>query len=164
MWRIRRPSCSSMYSPGNGYVGQCSGFSLHSSLGRQSARRTRRCKIKGHDLSEGEGWSKPMAEHRARTSPLASSAAPFRAAAIQFEPVFDDKERNVAELLRLTEEAARGGARLIVHPEMATTGYCWANRAEVAPFVEPIPGPTTDCFARLAAAHDCYVVVGLPEV
>src|SRR5262245_42944340 len=89
------------------------------------------------------------------------NGGPFRVAAIQFEPLFGDKERNVAELLRLTEEAALAGARLIVHPEMATTGYCWGSRAEVTPFVEPISGPTTERFARLAAAHGCYVVVGL---
>jgi predicted amidohydrolase len=53
---------------------------------------------------------------------------------------------------------------LIVHPEMATTGYCWASRAEIAPFVEPIPGPTTDRFAEIAARYRCFIVVGVPEI
>ena len=101
----------------------------------------------------------PPDQSAARDAP-----ASFTAAAIQYEPVFGDKERNVAALLRLTTGAARHGARLIVHPEMATTGYCWASREEIAPFVEPIPGPTTERFAALAAAHDCYVVLALPEV
>ncbi|WP_420344123.1 nitrilase-related carbon-nitrogen hydrolase [Paenirhodobacter sp.] len=90
--------------------------------------------------------------------------APFKAAAIQFEPVMFAKERNVTRLLDLCREAAQGGARLIVTPEMGTTGYCWYDRAEVAPEVETIPGPTTARFADIAAAHDCYIVVGLPEV
>ena len=47
---------------------------------------------------------------------------------------------------------------------MSTTGYCWYDRQEVAPFVEPIPGPTTDHFGRLAKEYDCWIVVGLPEV
>jgi predicted amidohydrolase len=89
---------------------------------------------------------------------------PFLAAAIQFEPALFDKEANIARLLALTEEAAHNGAKLIVHPEMATTSYCWASRTEVAPFVEPIPGPTTDRFGELAARYDCYIVVGMPEV
>ena len=73
---------------------------------------------------------------------------PYKVAAIQYEPIMFEMDRNIDRLSELTIEAARNGARLIVHPEMATTGYCWASRAEVAPFVEPIPGPTTERFGR----------------
>ncbi len=55
----------------------------------------------------------------------------YRVAAIQFEPRLGAKTENIARLLELTEAAAYGGARLIVHPEMATTGYCWYSRDEV---------------------------------
>jgi predicted amidohydrolase len=88
----------------------------------------------------------------------------YRVAAIQFEPRLGAKAENIARLLELTEAAAHGGARLIVHPEMATTGYCWYDRDEIRPHVEPIPGPTTEAFAVLARRYDCYIVVGLPEV
>ncbi len=88
----------------------------------------------------------------------------YRVAAIQYEPVLGEKERNVGDLLRLTEEAAQHGARLIVHPEMATTGYCWLSREEIAPFVEALPGPTIDRFSQLAARYDCYIATSLPEV
>jgi predicted amidohydrolase len=54
-------------------------------------------------------------------------------ATIQFEPTQFRKEENVTRLLALATQAARDGARLIVMPEMATTGYCWLDRAEVAP-------------------------------
>jgi predicted amidohydrolase len=90
--------------------------------------------------------------------------APYRVAAIQFEPTLFAKSANLDALLRLTEDAAAGGARLIVTPEMATTAYCWATREEVAGEVEPIPGPTTRLFAEIAERHDCWIVVGLPEV
>lgn len=89
---------------------------------------------------------------------------PYRVAAIQFEPILLAKTANLTSLLRLTEEAAAGGARLIVTPEMATTAYCWATREEIAGVVEPIPGPTTERFAEIAARHGCWIVVGLPEV
>src|SRR5690242_16079785 len=92
------------------------------------------------------------------------SIAPYKVAAIQFDPVLGEKDNNISRLLCLTEEAARNGARLIVHPELATTGYCWLSREEVAPYVEPVPGPTTDRFARLAAQYDCYIATSLPEV
>ncbi len=94
------------------------------------------------------------------TSPLPS----YRVAAIQYEPTLGEKEKNVTRLLQLVEEAATHGAKLIVLPEIATTGYCWQSRAEIAPYVEPIPGPTTDRFQHLATVHNCYIAVSLPEV
>ncbi|WP_413735739.1 nitrilase-related carbon-nitrogen hydrolase [Sodalis sp. RH21] len=90
--------------------------------------------------------------------------SPFLAAAIQFEPTLFAKERNLARLLEWVEQAARRGARLITTPEMATTGYCWFDREEIAPQVEPVPGPSTDRFAELARRYDCYIVLGMPEV
>lgn len=88
----------------------------------------------------------------------------YLSAAIQFEPRLGHKEENIVRLLALTETAATAGARVIVLPEMATTGYCWLSRAEVAPYVEPIPGPTTARFAALCARYGCYVAIGMPEV
>ena len=97
------------------------------------------------------------------TTPV-SSFDKYRVAAVQYEPTLGEKEQNLADLLRLVEEAAQQEARLIVLPEMATTGYCWESRAEIAPQVEPIPGPTTDSFQRLASDYGCYIAVSLPEV
>ena len=87
-----------------------------------------------------------------------------KVATVQFEPTMFEKERNIARLIELCEAAALAGARLIVTPEMGTTGYCWFDRTEVAPFVETIPGLTMDRFAALARKHDCYIVFGMPEV
>ena len=70
-----------------------------------------------------------------------------KVATIQFEPTQFRKDENVARLLQLASQAARDGARLIVMPEMATTGYCWQDRAEVAPFVETADGVTSQAFA-----------------
>jgi len=88
----------------------------------------------------------------------------YHVAAIQFEPQLGRVEENVARILALCEEAARRGCRLLVLPEMATSGYCFYSRKELAPFVEPIPGPSTERLGRLAAQHGCYIVIGLPEV
>jgi predicted amidohydrolase len=88
----------------------------------------------------------------------------YLAAAVQFEPVLGDTGPNVERLLELTAEAARRGAELVVLPEMATSGYCWTDRSEIAPFVETIPGPTVDRFAAMAAARGIWVVLGMPEV
>lgn len=88
----------------------------------------------------------------------------YKVASINCDPKMYEKERNITEQLALVEEAAKNGAKLIATPEMATTGYCWYDRAEVKPFVEPIPGPTTDRFQAIAKKYDCYIVIGMPEV
>jgi predicted amidohydrolase len=91
-------------------------------------------------------------------------SARHKVATVQFEPMMFEKERNIARLLDLCEQAAAEGAELIVTPEMGTTGYCWFDRAEVAPYVETVPGPTTQRFAGLAQRHGCHLVIGMPEV
>ncbi|WP_312377604.1 nitrilase-related carbon-nitrogen hydrolase [Pseudomonas oryzihabitans] len=88
----------------------------------------------------------------------------LKIATIQFEPTQFDHHGNLQRLESLVREAALAGARLIVTPEMATTGYCWASREEVSPYVEPVPGPTVERFAEVAREHQCYVVIGMPEV
>ncbi len=97
-------------------------------------------------------------------STSATTFTRYRVAAIQYEPTLAEKEKNVSDLLRLVEEAAQHEARLIVLPEMATTGYCWESRAEIAPHVEPVPGPTTSRFQQLATQYDCYIAISLPEI
>ena len=88
----------------------------------------------------------------------------YKAAAIQFDPKMGDKERNVAEQIKMDREAAQNGAKLIVNPEMGCTGYCWYNREEVLPQVETIPGPTTDRFGEVARSFGCWIVANIAEV
>jgi len=87
----------------------------------------------------------------------------MRVAAVQFEPQSGSRADNLGRLLRLTEDAADRGCRLAVWPEMATSGYCWRSREEVRPLAEPVPGPTTQAVARLAARRRITVVAALPE-
>lgn len=86
-------------------------------------------------------------------------------AAVQFEPAFGEVERNLAALVGLVREAALAGAHLVVLPEMATSGYCFRSRAEIAPFVEPVPdGRSVRLFSDMARELGLHIVVGLPEV
>lgn len=75
-----------------------------------------------------------------------------------------DKEYNLRKLLALNEKAAACGARIIVNPELATTGYSFENKNEISPFVETIPGPTTELFGVLARQYEAYICLGLAEV
>jgi predicted amidohydrolase len=88
----------------------------------------------------------------------------YVAAAIQFEPTFARPDLNVPRILTLIEDAAVRGARLIVLPEMANIGYCFDSREEIAPYVQPVPGPFTRQIEEVAARHGCVVVCGVGEV
>ena len=89
---------------------------------------------------------------------------PFKVASVAFNPELNNRDDNVAKLAVAVEEAAKNGAKLIVTPEMSTTGYYYADRDAIAPFVDTIPGATTDVFARIADTYDAYIVVGMAEV
>ncbi|VEF46282.1 carbon-nitrogen family hydrolase [Bacillus freudenreichii] len=88
----------------------------------------------------------------------------YKAASIQYNPTLHAKKENIQDLLKLSTEAAENGAKLIVMPEMATTGYCFYDRDEIKAYVEPVPGPTTFEFEKVASAYNCYIVIGLAEV
>lgn len=74
-----------------------------------------------------------------------------------------DKDKNLAKLLALNEEAAQKGSRIIVNTELATTGYAFESRREIASLAESIPGPTTEAFGRIAKEYGCYICIGMPE-
>jgi len=74
-----------------------------------------------------------------------------------------DKDKNIGRLLALNEEAAQVGSRIIVNTELATTGYAFESRREIAPLAESIPGPTTEAFGQIAKEHCCYICIGMPE-
>ncbi len=88
----------------------------------------------------------------------------YKVATIQYEPSQFKKEHNINELTKLCIDAAEKGAKLIVTPEMGTTGYCFLNREEISKLVEKIPGPTTKKFHDIAKKYSCYIVVGFPEI
>lgn len=75
-----------------------------------------------------------------------------------------DKKKNIARLLALNEKAAGAGARIILNTELATSGYAFKSRADIAPLTETIPGPTTRAFGQISKKYGCYICIGLPEV
>jgi predicted amidohydrolase len=54
-------------------------------------------------------------------------------------------------------------ARIIVLPEMCTTGLNIQSRPEAENLAEIIPGPASDIFAKLALRYKIYIVMGLAE-
>lgn len=84
-------------------------------------------------------------------------------AAVQMNPKIGRSERNLEKILRMTEAAAAEGARLIVFPECALTGYVFHSRGEAMPHAETIPGAATASVAAVCRRLDIHVVFGLLE-
>jgi 5-aminopentanamidase len=89
--------------------------------------------------------------------------AGMKVAAVQMDVKILAKERNLDQILSRMEQAAKAGAKLVVFPECALTGYCFANTEEAAPWAEKVPGPSTEKILAAARALDCTVVVGMLE-
>lgn len=85
-------------------------------------------------------------------------------AVVQFNPPRGRRDANLTALAGLAESALADGAKVVVLPEMAATGYRFPDAAAVAPLAEPARGgPTEAAFAPLAARFEAQVVVGFPE-
>jgi protein N-terminal amidase len=88
-----------------------------------------------------------------------------RIACLQFDPQLMQVAANQARANRIIDgRLTRGGADVLLLPEMAFTGYCFQSRDEIFPFCEdPVHGPTASWCADTARALDCVVVAGFPE-
>ena len=90
--------------------------------------------------------------------------AVLRVACIQFEPRVGEKDDNLARSAALIRRAAGEGARLVILPELASSGYVFETREEAFALAEAVPsGPACTTWAELAAAHDLWLVAGVAE-
>jgi len=84
-------------------------------------------------------------------------------AVCQFKPRRGARNANLTALTRLASSALEAGARLLVLPEMASTGYRFPNPEAIRPMAEAPRGPTFRAFAPLAKEHRAWIVVGFVE-
>ena len=88
----------------------------------------------------------------------------LKVAAIQTHPEFGAVTANLDRTEALLEDASRAGARLVVLPELAHTGYVFETRAEAFSLAESVPdGPTCQRLTRLARALGMHIVSGVAE-
>jgi predicted amidohydrolase len=87
----------------------------------------------------------------------------MKVAAVQMDVKIFEKESNLARIVAKMEEAARAGAKLIVFPECALTGYCFTSREEAWPLAETVPGPSTERLAAAAKSLGVASIVGMLE-
>ncbi|MGJ7566854.1 nitrilase family protein [Variovorax sp. GB1R11] len=85
-------------------------------------------------------------------------------ASVQMAPRVGHTAANVERSVRLIEEAAAQGASIVVLPELASSGYVFASRAEAFSLAEPVPdGPSTQAWAEAAQRCKVHVVAGIAE-
>ena len=87
----------------------------------------------------------------------------MKVAAVQMDVEILEKHNNLARVIAKMEEASRAGAKLVVFPECALTGYCFTNREEAWPLAETVPGPSTEKLAAAAKSLDVTAIVGMLE-
>jgi nitrilase len=103
-----------------------------------------------------------------------------KVACVQAEPVVLDRAATLDKLERLTAEAARAGAQLVVFPETFIPAYpssrwahalaSWSNPRAKAAFAKlaqesvRVPGPDAERLGEIAAAHGVWLVTGVSEL
>jgi nitrilase len=103
-----------------------------------------------------------------------------KAACVQAEPVVLDRDATLEKLDRLTAEAAREGAELVVFPEAFIPVYPsstwakhfagWADERSKAAFARiaeeavAVPGPAADRLGATAKEHGVWLVTGVTEI
>lgn len=98
------------------------------------------------------------------TDSLNANAGLVKVACLQTHPKVGEKATNVAASLLWIERAAAMGARLIVLPELANSGYVFATRQEAFELAEIIPeGPTCQTWIDTAARLNITLVAGIAE-
>jgi nitrilase len=106
-------------------------------------------------------------------------AKPLRAAVVQAGSIPFDTDACIDKAVRLTADAAAGGAKLVVFPEAFVPGYPKGlnyglvvgardpvGREEFRMYLDAaieVPGPHTQRLGEAAAAHDVYLVIGVIE-
>lgn len=84
-------------------------------------------------------------------------------AAVRLGPELGALEANRRATVAAIARAAEAGARLVVLPELVTSGYCLADVAEARECAEPVDGPSTAAWREAADRHGVVVVGGLCE-
>ena len=98
-----------------------------------------------------------------RQKPATESADIFKVALTQMA-CGESHKKNLATQIRLIEQAAADGAKIVCTQELFTSQYfCQIEDHRFFKLAEPIPGPTTDALAKIARKRKIVIVASLFE-
>lgn len=94
----------------------------------------------------------------------------LRVAAVNFQPIWGNKEANLEQMILQARTAADNGAQLIVFPEMCLTGYAIESddslersaRMQIRS-AETLDGTSAKRMAEVAKEKSIYIIYGYPE-
>jgi len=87
----------------------------------------------------------------------------MRIAAVQFDPKLGELGKNLERILQELARAAEAGARLVVFPECALSGYGFASREEGLKHAVAIESNEVRAVVSACAAHRCFCIFGFLE-
>ena len=87
----------------------------------------------------------------------------FQLAIVQMDPKICDRARNRAAILEGIEKAAKAGAKLVVFPECAVSGYVFESADDARPSAETVPGETSEAVVKACRKQGIHAIVGLIE-
>ena len=88
---------------------------------------------------------------------------PVKVAAVDFIPAWGDLGGNIRRLVQAAERVAAEGVQYAVFPETAISGYDFTDPAQLAPFVDTIPGRATDALLPVLKRTGMHMSVGIAE-
>ncbi len=86
-----------------------------------------------------------------------------KVAAVDFIPAWGDLTGNIRRLVEATEKVSEQGVNYAVFPETAVSGYLFSDSTELAPYLDTIPGKTTEAILPILARTGMYMSVGIAE-
>jgi len=90
---------------------------------------------------------------------------PMNIGCVQFDPKLGAHADNRARVDAMLEDISPGTLDLLVLPEMAFSGYCFKDRAEIQPHCENAERGASADWCRVTAQRlGCHVACGFPEV
>ncbi|GMG39189.1 unnamed protein product [Ambrosiozyma monospora] len=89
----------------------------------------------------------------------------LRIATLQLNPIIGQVEENIKRALTILDESLKPPfPDIILLPELAITGYNFANPQQVAPYLEEQgKGKTYDLGNFISTKYNCHTVLGYPE-
>lgn len=87
-----------------------------------------------------------------------------KTAVVQYKSIKKDIEKNIENILNISKKALQENVKLIVFPEMTTTGYVFSDVSDILPYCETKSGNTFKIISKFAKENNCFIGYGFPEI
>lgn len=90
----------------------------------------------------------------------------FYSATVQFKAVKNAVDENIRRMTEIAVNVKKNypELKLLVFPEMCTTGYIYHSREEISALAEEATGATFKTLSRFCRENSLYIAYGFPEI